>query len=310
MVRFVVIAGPTASGKSSLALELAEELGGEIVNADSRQIYRGMDIGTAKPSVAERARVPHHLYDLADPDETFDAARYRDVVRTAVHEITARGRLPVVVGGTGLYLRALTRGLFEGPRANSDLRRALGELETRRPGTLDRWCRRLDPTLAARLHRNDRIRQIRALEVVLSTGRRMSAFHERHGFDDRLGESLFFVLDVEGHELSRRISARSRAMFQQGLTEEVRSLQARGFGPELRVMQSIGYRQAAKLLAGELTLDAAVEDLDRATRRFAKRQRTWFRSEPAAQWIDPARDHDRLRAEVRAFHGSLRTRPQ
>ncbi len=315
MLRYVVIAGPTASGKSAAALELALELGGEIVNADSRQIYRHMDIGTAKPSAAERARVRHHLYDLVDPDQDFDAARYRDAARASVAEIAARGRLPIVVGGTGLYLRALTRGLFAGPRANPVLRRVLADLEAREPGTLRRWCRRLDPELAARLHPNDRVRQLRGLEVVVGTGRHMSSLQDAHGFGDTFGAPLFFVLDVEARELGRRIAERSRAMFEHGLVEEVRALHARGFGPELRVLQSIGYRQAARFLAGELTLEQATLDLDRATRRFAKRQRTWFRSEPGTEWIAPARVLKLarvalLRKSDDVAAASLRTGPQ
>src|SRR4051812_32236224 len=157
MTRWLVIAGPTASGKSALALDIAEQFGGEIVNADSRQIYRYMDIGTAKPSVAERRRVPHHLLDVVTPDVGFDVSRYSDLARAAVRDISARGRLPIVVGGTGLYIRALARGLFRGPPASPRLRAVLERLEANLPGTLHRWCRRLDPVVADRVHPNDRV---------------------------------------------------------------------------------------------------------------------------------------------------------
>ncbi|MGH7856234.1 MAG: tRNA (adenosine(37)-N6)-dimethylallyltransferase MiaA, partial [Candidatus Binatia bacterium] len=166
-LRFVVVAGPTASGKSGIGIELAEGFGGEIVNADSRQVYRYMDIGTAKPTAADRERVPHHLYDVVSPDEAFDAARYRELARKAVREIADRDRLPVVVGGTGLYLRTLCRGLFAGPPARPPLRRALARLEEGSTGALHRWCRRLDPEAARRLHPNDVVRLVRTLEVTL-----------------------------------------------------------------------------------------------------------------------------------------------
>ncbi len=299
--RWLVIAGPTASGKSALAREVTERFDGEIVNADSRQIYRYLDVGTAKPTAAERARVAHHLFDVALPDERFDVARYRNLARGAVGEVAARGRLPVVVGGTGLYVRALTRGLFAGPPAAPALRRCLDQAEERAGGTLHRWCRRLDPPIAERIHPNDRVRLVRALEVALATGERMSAHQQRHAFGERLGTFLYLVLDPGVEELKRRIRRRSIELFERGLLDEVRSLWERGYGPELPAMRSIGYLEAGRVLCGERTLAEATDDLARSTERFAKRQRTWFRAEPDTVWLRPECDRERLFDELRRF---------
>jgi len=296
-----VVAGPTASGKSALALEIAERFGGEIVNADSRQIYRHMDIGTAKPTAEERARVPHHLLDVADPDDVFDAARYRDLARAAVSDVAARGRLPIIVGGTGLYVRALRLGLFRAPPASPPLRHALEALERRAPGSLFRWCARLDPAVAARVHRNDRVRVVRALEVALLTGEPISVQQRRHGFEERLGESLFWVIDPGTDELRRRIESRCAAMFAGGLIGEVRALWQRGYGPRLAALRSIGYREATSVLSGERSIEQATVDLVQSTQRFAKRQRTWFRAEHEATWLHPEKDRPRMTEALRAF---------
>ena len=292
--RWIVVAGPTASGKSRLGLEIAERFGGEIVNADSRQIYRIMDIGTAKPSAAARSDVPHHLFDLICPDESFDVARYRSLARAPVLEVAGRSRLAVGVGGSGLYLRTLSHGLFFGPPADHRLRTVLNVLEGKSPGTLHRWCRRLDPLAAGRLHPNDIVRLVRALEVALRTGQEISVHHEHHGFSERLGEILYFVLDPGREKLAERIADRSRQMFENGLIEEGRGLWNMGYGPELRVLQSIGYREAASVLRGERTREEAIADLVRSTIRFAKRQLTWFRREPGALWMHPDRDRKRM----------------
>jgi tRNA dimethylallyltransferase len=298
-LRWLVVAGPTAAGKSGVAIELAERFGGEIVNADSRQVFREMDIGTAKPTAAERARVPHHVYDVVRPDEPFDAAIYRSLARPAVEEIAARERLPIVVGGTGLYLRTLARGLFVGPSAAPRLRSCLENLERERPGSLARWCRRLDADVAARIHPNDTVRLVRAIEVALVTGEPLSRHQRRHGFGERLGEPLWLVLDPGSEELDRRIGERSRAMFAGGLLEELRALWQR-YDPELRPLRSIGYREAGEVLRGRATVAEATEELVRSTRRFARRQRIWFRGEAAAEWMDPARTEE-IGRRVEAF---------
>jgi len=296
-VRWLVIAGPTASGKSALALEIAERVGGEIVNADSRQIYRFMDVGTAKPRPEERGRVPHHLFDVVTPDVRFDASRYRELARAAVLDVASRGRLPIVVGGTGLYIRALAKGLFRGPAAVPRLRRALEALEAETPGTLHRWCRRLDPRAAARVHANDVVRLVRALEVALASGRSISAEQANHGFAERLGEHRYLVVDPGADALAERIRRRTRELFDHGLVDEVRALEERGYGPELPAMRSIGYLEAGRVLRGERSVEEAIGDTIRSTTRFAKRQRTWFRAEKDAVWIRPD-DRDRAFAVV------------
>jgi tRNA dimethylallyltransferase len=302
-LRWLVIAGPTASGKSALSLDLAERFGGEIVNADSRQIYRFMDIGTAKPEADERRRVPHHLFDVATPDERFDAARYHELARPSVSGIATRGKLPIVVGGTGLYIRALAGGLFAAPAAVMRLRRLLEGLEDRAAGTLHRWCRRLDPPAAERIHPNDRVRLVRALEVTLTTGEPMSVQQARHRFADRLGALLYVVIDPGPEELRRRIRRRSAELFERGLVEEVRDLWARGYGPELPALRSIGYLEAGRVLSGERSVAEATEDVVHATERFAKRQRTWFRAESDAVWFHPEQGRAPLLRRIERFLG-------
>lgn len=289
VVRWIAVAGPTAGGKSALALSLAERLGGEIVNADSRQVFRGMDVGTAKPTPDERRRVPHHLFDVVDPDEPFDAAIYRDLAREAVAEIDARGRVPIVVGGTGLYLRALARGLFSGPPASPRLRAVLDGIERERAGSLARWCRALDPETAGRLHPNDAVRLARAIEVVLTSGEPLSRLQKRHAFADRFGTSLLLVVDPGPATLDHRIRVRSRRMFEDGLLDELRRLRER-YDPGLRPLRAIGYREAAEVLEGRWTVDRAIDELVRSTKRFARRQRIWFRAEAEAVWVDPEAD--------------------
>jgi len=237
--------------------------------------------------------VPHHVFDVVTPEVRFDASRYRDLARAAVVDIAARGRLPLVVGGTGLYIRALARGLFRGPTAAPRLRRALEDLEAKAPGTLHRWCRRLDPSAAARVHANDAVRLIRALEVALASGRPISAEQAGHGFADRLGVVRYLVVDPGVQELAERIRRRTIALFERGLVEEVRALFERGYGPELPAMRSIGYLEAGRVLRGERSIEGAIDDVIRSTTRFAKRQRTWFRAEKDALWLRP---DDRARA--------------
>lgn len=295
----VCIVGPTASGKSALALQLAEEAGAEIVSCDSLQVYRGLDIGSAKPTPAERARVPHHLIDVAEPDEVFSAARYAELARAALAEITARGRRPLVVGGTGLYLRALLHGLFEGPQRDEALRRRLERLGERfGDARLHRLLARVDPQAAARLEPRDRVRVVRALEVFRATGRPLSEHLRRPGVPLTGFEVLTLVLDPPRDELRRRVEARADAMLAAGLVDEVRALLARGHDPALRPLQAIGYRQALDVIAGRMRLDEARHDMVRKTLQYAKRQRTWFRHQAQAQWHSEAGAAARA---VRAF---------
>lgn len=301
-VRIVAIVGPTASGKSEVALALALRVGGEIVGADSRQVYRHMDVGTAKPTAAERARVPHHVLDVADPDEPFDAARYRDLALAAARAIAAAGRPVIVCGGTGLYLRALLRGLFPAPPRAPELRARLHALEERDgPGTLHRRLAAVDADTAARLHPRDLLRIVRALEVEALTGRPISAWQREHRFAGGDVDALVLGCRRPRDELALRIEARCDAMLAAGLLDEIRALWARGYDPELPALQSVGYREMGAHLRGACDRDTARADFARATRRLAKRQRAWFRAEPAIEWLHPDRDRDAMLARATAW---------
>ena len=298
--RLVGIVGPTATGKTGLAIELAERAGAEIVSADARQIYRGLDVGTAKPSLAERARIPHHCLDLADPTERFDVGRYRLAARAAIADAGRRGRPVVVVGGTGLYVRALLRGLCEGVPAHPALRQALGHLEERAPGVLARWAQRLDPAAAGRIHPHDRVRLLRVLEVALGTGVPLSGWQRHHGFADAPYEVLLLGLDVTPQALNGRIAARVEAMLAGGWLDEVRALGA-AVPSDAPAWMTLGYRELRAALDGRTDLAKAVAATVLATRRFAKRQRTWFRREPGLSWRDPIRERARILEDARAF---------
>lgn len=279
----VLLLGPTGSGKTALSLALGERFGGEIVSCDSVAVYRGMDLGTAKPTPAERARLPHHLIDVVDPDEVFTAGEYSRRARAALHAIAGRGRLPIVSGGTGLYLRALTEGLFAGPARHEELRvRLRRSAERRGSGWLHRILARLDPSSAARIHPNDQAKLIRAVEVTLAASRPMSEILAR---DPLTGLRLLRIgLNPPRAALYQRLNRRSAEMFSAGLVEETRQLAAR-YGP-VRALGSLGYKQAVQLLEGALTEEEAIDATRQGHRNYAKRQLTWFRREPGVHWID------------------------
>ncbi len=301
-LRVVAIVGPTAVGKTELAIAVAEAVGGEIVSADSRQVYRHLDVGTAKPTAAERARVRHHVIDVVDPDAAFDAARYRTLALAAVGDIHARGRAVVICGGTGLYLRALLRGLFRGPAASPALRAELHALEVQGgDGTLHRRLAARDPLTAARLHPRDVFRIVRALEVLELTGRPISAWQDDHRFRDGGFDALVLGCDRPRDELAARIEARCRAMLAGGLCDEIAALGARGYGPELAPLRSVGYREIGAHLRGEIDLASAFAAFTGATRRLAKRQLTWFRADPATRWLHPERERDAIIAHASAW---------
>ncbi|HLA79632.1 MAG TPA: tRNA (adenosine(37)-N6)-dimethylallyltransferase MiaA [Vicinamibacteria bacterium] len=281
----IAIVGPTASGKSALALRLAADRGGEIVSCDSLQIYRGLDIGSAKPTRAEQALVPHHLIDLADPQEPFSAADYARLARQALSGIRDRGRLPVVVGGTGLYLRALLEGLFEGPSRDPELRQRLEAMAGRwGQDALHRLLRRVDPAAADRIAPADRVRVVRALEVFRLTREPLTAHHQRAG-GGLTGFAVRIVgLALDRGELRARVERRTEEMWQRGLLSEVQGLLAKGYAPDLRPLQAIGYRQAVAVIEGRLSEAAARRDMVTATMRYAKRQMTWFRHQAEVRW--------------------------
>lgn len=281
-IRLVAVLGPTASGKSALALALAERLGGEIVACDSQQVYIGMDIGTAKPTREERRRVPHHGLDLVPPDEPFHAARWATLARAAVKSIAARGRLPIVVGGTGLYYRALTTGLFEAPPADPARRarhREIYEREGNEP--LRARLAEVDPEAAAAIQPRDFVRTSRALEVYEQTGIAITTLRRRAERPRDLAP-VALVLDPAQEELRARIEARFGAMLAAGLLDEVRALRAAGYGAGLKPMQALGYQQLGAVLDGTATLAAASAETIGATVAYARRQRTWFKREAAA----------------------------
>lgn len=277
----MLIAGPTASGKTAVSLELARRLSAEIVNADSMQVYRFMNIGTAKPTGDERRQAPHHLIDVVHPDEPFDAARYLELAAPVIADIHRRGRVALVVGGTGLYMKVLTRGICSGPSADPGVReRLILEEEKRGLSALHDDLTRVDPDSALRIHPHDRQRILRALEVYYSTGAPLSLSQKQHGFRESPVRAVKILLLRERDELYARIERRVESMLQEGLKEEVERLVARGYSASLKSMQSLGYKQMAAHIAGEFTLDEAVRLIKRDTRRYAKRQLTWFRGDP------------------------------
>jgi len=292
-IRILVLAGPTASGKTALAIELALRLGGEIVNADSQQVYRGLDVGTAKPSAAERARVPHHLLDVVAPGQDMDAARYVAMADQAIAAIAARGRFPVVVGGTGLYLRALLHGVVPAPGRDPALRARLEEEAARlgRPALHARLAA-VDAEAAARIGPMDLVRIVRALEIA-EGGRRSSELHAAHRFQDQRYSAILFALDPPRAELHARIAARVEAMFAGGLLEEAGVLLG-SFGGRPPERIPIGYREAIATLRGDISLEEAVRRVEIAHRRYARRQVIWLRKEPGVRWIAPPFDADAL----------------
>lgn len=279
----VLLLGPTGSGKTALSLTIAERFNGEIISCDSVAVYRGMDLGTAKPSSEERARVPHHLIDVVDPDQPFSAGDYSRRARAALREVARGGKLPIVTGGTGLYLRALTEGLFTGPARQEDIRKRLRRRADRQGGAwLHRVLMRLDPRSAARIHVNDTSKLIRAIEVCLTARKPMSDILAR---DPLTGFRLFRIgLNPPRAALYERLNERCMQMFQAGLVEETRQLLAK-YGP-VRTLDSLGYRQAVAVLAGSLTPAAGIEAAQQGHRNYAKRQLTWFRREPGVRWIE------------------------
>lgn len=299
----VILLGPTGSGKTALSLALAERFAGEIVSCDSVAVYRGMDLGTAKPTAEERARVPHHLIDVADPDEPFTAGDYCRGARSALHEIAARGKLPIITGGTGLYLRALTDGLFAGPARHEALRDRLRASAVRR-GTawLHRVLTRLDPASASRIHANDTPKLIRAIEVCLASRKPMSEVLAR---DPLTGFQLLRIgLNPPRAALYDRLNDRCAEMFAAGLVDETRILLAQ-YGP-VKALDSLGYRQARSVLDRTETEPDAIAAAQQGHRNYAKRQLTWFRREPDVHWIETFGDEaESLAQAVRLVESAL-----
>jgi tRNA dimethylallyltransferase len=302
----VAVLGPTASGKTALSLTLAERFNGEIVNCDSVAMYREFDLGTAKPTASERARAPHHLLDCVAPTSPVTAGEYARQARQALDEIKARSRLPILVGGTGLYLRALLEGLFPGPQRSEELRERLRELDNRRGSNyLHRILRRLDPAAAEKIHANDTPKLIRAIEVCLASRQKMTELWQQReplrGFHIvRLG------LDPDRQALYDRINRRAQQMFEAGLVEETQRLLEK-YGDAAGPLSSLGYKQAVQFLRGELTREQALQAAQQAHRNYAKRQMTWFRREPEVHWLRGFGDDKQVQETASAWVSGLRS---
>jgi tRNA dimethylallyltransferase len=294
-----VVAGPTASGKTRLAIDLARLVGGEVVSADSQQLYRGLDVGTAKPTAAERAEVPHHLLDVAEPGEGMDAARWCALADRAIADIAGRGRVPVVAGGTGLYLRTLLHGVVEAPGRDPELRARL-EAEAARLGreALHRRLAEVDPEAAARIRPNDLVRVVRALEIAAG-GRTQSELFAAHRFRPDRYRARLWAIDLPRPELHRRIDARVESMFDGGILVEARALLER-FGGAPPAKLPIGYAEAIACVRGEVPRAEAVRRVRAATRRYARRQLVWLRGEREVEWLRPPVDLARLAAACRS----------
>jgi len=283
----LVICGPTGIGKTGAAIDTARTFGGEIVSADSMQIYRYMDIGTAKPTAEEKAAAVHHLVDIVNPDEDFDAAQYAEEARKVIAQLHQQGIVPVVAGGTGLYIKALLKGIFQAPAAAPELRARL-RAEAQLHGTAYLHERLLccDPESGKRIHPNDTFRIVRALEVFETTGQSISEYHRSHSFSENPFHVYKIGLHTDRETLYKRIDMRVDAMMEAGLEHEVRNLLQKGYSPGLKSMQAIGYRHMTDYIQGRISFADAVNTLKQDTRRYAKRQFTWFRADPEIVWTE------------------------
>lgn len=298
IIPVVCIVGPTGSGKSRLALDVACQLNGEVVNCDSLQVYRGFDIGTAKPSMDDQTAVPHHLIDIAEPDEEFSAGEFARRARKLIPAIAERGKLPVIAGGTGFYLKALIDGLVEGPQRDEEVRRRLLRIEERSPGRLHRILCRWDAAASLRIHAADVQKLIRALELIMLERQPLSQVYER----PRLAASEFHVIQIGLNPprpvLYARLDARSKAMWESGLLEETRELLEKGVPRTSKPFGAIGYKQALAVLEDRLAPLDALAEMQRDTRRYAKRQWTWFRRDPRVRWVRDFGDSNYTRRKV------------
>jgi len=300
--RMVILLGPTGVGKSKLVLELAEAFGGEILSADSMQVYRYMDIGTAKPTPEDQKRVRHHLIDLVTPDQPFHAALYRTLGRKTIDHLYKRGKPIWVVGGTGLYIKALTQGLFPGPKIDPTVRERLKQKAKEKGEAFLYQClKEVDPKTASHLHPHDLFRTIRALEVFDSTGVPISFFREQHRFGESPYLSLKIGLEMDRKMLYRRIEERVDQMMERGFLQEVKGLIEMGYSSELKPMQSLGYKQLIQFLLKKMGRGEAVQQIKRDTRHYAKRQWTWFKADPEVCWRETSIDRERIFLEVKSF---------
>ncbi len=299
-IKVLAIGGPTCTGKSDLALMAGKKFDGEIVNGDSMQVYRYFNIGTAKPSSGALKELPHHLVDIVDPGEEFNAAAFREKADDAIRDISRRGKLPIVVGGTGLYLRALFYGLFPAKR-DVKLRESLNAEYARDPAVFYAKLKKVDRDYAMRISFRDRIRSVRALEVYLLEGRPFSDLERDHGFREPRYDLCMIGLNAPRDELYRRIDRRVVRMFEEGLVDEVRSILARGYAEDAKPFSSIGYREVLLYLNGSIDYEDMLKDIQKNTRHYAKRQFTWFAKEKDIKWFNYPKDLDRIFAMIEGF---------
>jgi tRNA dimethylallyltransferase len=303
--RIVIVCGPTGSGKTNFAIDLAQNLSAEIVGADSMQIYRYMDIGTAKPTLEEQVAVPHHLIDVVEPDTSFNATCYIQMADKAIEGILKRGKMPLIVGGTGLYIKALLHGLFRAPKVNHEVRQKLKEeLEIKSHKNLHRYLKKVDPISATRINVHDTQRLIRAIEFFKSTGQPISLAQRAHRFDLQRYQAIKIGLKMERKALYRQINLRVDAMLDEGLLDEVKKLLEMGCQPKIKSMQALGYRHMIHFIMGKLSFDEAVRTLKRDHRRYAKRQMTWFGADKDIHWLLPDQKSTALKLIQDFFHSN------
>ncbi len=301
----IVIVGPTGAGKSELSLALAQEFEGEIVNCDSVQVYRRLEIGCAKVPVLQRRAIRHHLIDILDPDEDLTAGAYSRLARQAISAIQGCGRLPIVVGGTGFYLRALLEGLSPAPARDAQLRSRLSDLARRRPSALHRFLRRHDPAAAARIHANDHQKLIRAIEMMWQTCQPATVVQSAPRDSLKGMATLKIGLSPDRLALYQRLDERSAWMFHNGLLAETRELLDAGFSPELKPLQSLGYKQAVQVLSGQMSIEKGIRECQAKTRQYAKRQVTWFRREADVHWLPGFGTEEGVRDSARELTGAF-----
>lgn len=298
--KIIVVCGPTGIGKTSTGIEIAGVFNGEIISADSMQVYRYMDIGTAKPTTDERARVHHHLIDIIDPVESFDAAQFAKSAHKVIIELHGRGITPFIVGGTGLYIKALVYGLFRAKPVDKNTRMRLKkEAVVRGTDFIYKRLSECDPGSAERIHPNDTYRIIRALEIYETTEKAISKYHREHKFADSPFKVLKIGLQINREALYDRINRRVDAMVDAKFVDEVKGLLEKGYSTDLKSMQAIGYRHMIDFIEGRISWDEALRTLKRDTRRYAKRQLTWFRADPEIEWIEPE--------QVKDIHGLIKS---
>ena len=298
--KVISVTGPTCTGKSSLSVSLAEEFNGEIINCDSMQVYKFFDIGTAKPDHVMQDKIPHHLIDIVEPCEEFNAARFQEMAAAAIEDILKRGKRPILVGGTGLYLRALVYGLFDAPK-DMDLRERLQDEYAEGPLQFYEKFKEIDPEYAMRISFKDKLRMVRAMEVFLLTGKRISDLEKDHGFNEPRYDILKIGLKNERDELYKRINGRVDDMFAQGWVEEVKEMLSRGISHKVKPFTSIGYREILLYLNDSISHEDMVKEIKKHTRRYAKRQFTWFAKEKGMYWFEYPKDSVMITLAIAEF---------